>query len=1080
MKWIKLLGVIGILMLIMGCSKPSIQLNDAPLIIKVGDKHAIEFLEGTSPDVVITSSNPLLAAITEDGRIEALMEGEVIIRVALKSHPDVYREIPVTIRKKITLTLEETQVQLIENTVKTVTASSNDSVTFTSSDPMIFVVDSLGKIEGKSPGIATLTVRSVYDPDVFITITVEVLKYVYIHLQETDLMLLMDERHRLNPDSSDDLLFESSNPLIASVDAEGWIRGVSIGEAIITMTSKSDASIFKSIRVSVFTQPSTIQILGFTRMNRQTDQQLSLDVNPYLGFPLVFWQSSDASLLSIDETGKVTAYQTGVVTITATSKVNSSVTASWTIEIVDQMMVSDHFINQNQWVDEAGILYLKDVHGFTNLTDALSKARPYTHLFLLGGEHQDDVVLDKKGLILTGSLATISGIWTLAADDVRISDLSFTNGAQIKNDQAIQGFVFNSNQVFEIRHEDPFIHLINVKSVVISHNTFHDLEGDGIQIKDYRGGDIVIHRNTMSELKTAISIVSLGKYDATTTLKVTRNVIDMVDTALEITNDHSEVTESILAYARFNAIKNYQIAAQSNANSNVDFTLNYWGTPIPDSDRFIEINQASYRGYYQSEAAIISEALYNPDLPLFIEIQNTVSEINIGDTHTFSVSFLPMEVQTDRLRWITSNPSVLMVSQNGTIEPLKSGMAVITVRLTQNSSIQTPITVKVLTDPGIELSFSKQENHIEVGDALTLIATPFPYSIANQAVFFESSHPSIASITQDGLIVTHQAGLVTFKVSLIEDPAVFNTFTIEVFDQLDPNNLLDLLTMYSLTYAKYMEWQQYGVSFDYIEKRYESVSRYHFGDLNINTSKLLPVFFAIRPGEPMDPHPAGITAFNPYNVYWVVMHETAGTNPGAGALSHANYLWNATINQNQLFVSWHFTVDHKEIYQHLPETERGFHAGDGSTRPGTSNTYLGGGNRNGIGIEMSVAHDEDMMTTLHRSSKLAADLLVRYQLPLSHMKYHQDFSGKTCPQGLIRSNMLPYLEKLAEIEYLIRKNHSDAAISFESHNASFLDQNGRIIDFPSRALTVSYTITVTEDGVTQSRTLYTYLPGTDV
>ena len=33
-------------------------------------------------------------------------------------------------------------------------------------------------------------------------------------------------------------------------------------------------------------------------------------------------------------------------------------------------------------------------------------------------------------------------------------------------------------------------------------------------------------------------------------------------------------------------------------------------------------------------------------------------------------------------------------------------------------------------------------------------------------------------------------------------------------------------------------------------------------------------------------------------------------------------------NGTELWASWHFTMDDKYLYQHLPETERGFHAGD--------------------------------------------------------------------------------------------------------------------------------------------------------
>jgi N-acetylmuramoyl-L-alanine amidase len=53
-----------------------------------------------------------------------------------------------------------------------------------------------------------------------------------------------------------------------------------------------------------------------------------------------------------------------------------------------------------------------------------------------------------------------------------------------------------------------------------------------------------------------------------------------------------------------------------------------------------------------------------------------------------------------------------------------------------------------------------------------------------------------------------------------------------------------------------------------------------------------------------------------------------------------------------------------------------------------------------------------------------------------------------------------------------------AEITFTSHNPEFLDNHGRVIAMPDRAMTVSYTITVTYDGTTESRTFYTYLPGT--
>ncbi|HBG33251.1 MAG TPA: hypothetical protein DDW82_06025 [Acholeplasmataceae bacterium] len=299
-----------------------------------------------------------------------------------------------------------------------------------------------------------------------------------------------------------------------------------------------------------------------------------------------------------------------------------------------------------------------------------------------------------------------------------------------------------------------------------------------------------------------------------------------------------------------------------------------------------------------------------------------------------------------------------------------------------------------------------------------------------------------------------------------------------IYSALDENNLLDLLTTYQLSFTTQHSWLQYGTSFNYTEVRYDSVSRYLFQNIDVNTSKLLPISNGIRPGILKPAHPEGITTYNPENVYWVVVHETANTAPGAGALSHANYLWNAAQAGTVLNVSWHYTMDARVTYQHVPENEIAYHAGDGSSLPGTSLTYLGGGNRNGIGIEMSVAQDEDMFLTFQRTAKLASDILVRYNLPRSHIKFHQDFSGKWCPQGMLRGGMVPVFQELADAEYAIRYAQGERTILFETNNPDYLDNTGRIIVMPDRPMTVSYTVTVTEGGVSTSRTFFTYLPGT--
>ena len=397
------------------------------------------------------------------------------------------------------------------------------------------------------------------------------------------------------------------------------------------------------------------------------------------------------------------------------------------------------------------------------------------------------------------------------------------------------------------------------------------------------------------------------------------------------------------------------------------------------------------------------------------------------------------------------------------------------------------MSLSVTTDPGIEIIPSENLSSLIVGDPLSLSTVVFPYTIATEAVIFESDHPEIAYINPDGNIYSIQPGIVTFTAMLASDMEVKTTYTIEFFNEFDNNSLLDVLTQNAVTYTPMYTWVAVGVGYSYIDTKYESVNRYYFSELEVNTSKIVPVFYAIRPGEPHPTLPEGITQYNPENIYWIVIHDTASTLPNSGALAHANYLWNATSNQTELWTSWHYTIDDTEIYQHVPDDERAFHAGDGSTlpyleeeRPLTpdGNPAYGGGNRSGIGIETSVSETYDTMEVWHRTAKMSSFLLDKYNMPTTQVAYHHDFSGKNCPQTMRNADLVWLFEEMIQVEYQVAHQFSDWTITMESHNPEYIDSTGRVIMHPDRAVNASYTITITDGVTTESTTINVYLQGT--
>ena len=212
---------------------------------------------------------------------------------------------------------------------------------------------------------------------------------------------------------------------------------------------------------------------------------------------------------------------------------------------------------------------------------------------------------------------------------------------------------------------------------------------------------------------------------------------------------------------------------------------------------------------------------------------------------------------------------------------------------------------------------------------------------------------------------------------------------------------------------------------------------------------------------------------------YVVVHDTGSPSAGADATMHNNYIKSLNANTGEdRVVSWHFTIDDKLCYQHLPLDEVAWHAGDGSHVYGDvyyNSTYkkedcIGGGNYNGIGIESCVHNGTDYTYTMRRLAKLVASLLVKYNLGIDRVKQHWHFSGKNCPQVMRESHRWNELIYLIKLEYYLMTELKGAKLEWTSLTPDLMDNEGRIIGKQPNGTTVSYKVKVTYDGTSKEYT----------
>lgn len=132
------------------------------------------------------------------------------------------------------------------------------------------------------------------------------------------------------------------------------------------------------------------------------------------------------------------------------------------------------------------------------------------------------------------------------------------------------------------------------------------------------------------------------------------------------------------------------------------------------------------------------------------------------------------------------------------------------------------------------------------------------------------------------------------------------------------------------------------------------------------TVDFLPVGFPTRPGTPI-------------RATSLTVRKAADPSEQADAVAHNRYIRSSAAIDHM--VSWHFTVDDKCIYQHLPTGEMGWHAHVAA-------------NASSIGVEICTHQGIDEAAALARAARLCVWLARQLDLVPSHaVRRHHDWAN---------------------------------------------------------------------------------------
>ena len=143
-----------------------------------------------------------------------------------------------------------------------------------------------------------------------------------------------------------------------------------------------------------------------------------------------------------------------------------------------------------------------------------------------------------------------------------------------------------------------------------------------------------------------------------------------------------------------------------------------------------------------------------------LALNKTSVTLLAGESEILAASAFPLDT---KVQWSSSSPAIASVDQNGKVIGLDNGTTIITVASADGTkTARCEVTVIV---PVTGVSLDRTSAEIIKGDSMTLTATVVPSNAMNKNVIWTSSDPSVATVSQSGVVTALEFGTTTISVN---------------------------------------------------------------------------------------------------------------------------------------------------------------------------------------------------------------------------------------------------------------------------------------------------------------------------
>ncbi|MFR0558794.1 Ig-like domain-containing protein [Pseudoscardovia radai] len=725
----------------------------------------------TVTDAAWSSAAPSVAFVDSDGTVRGIKAGSTTITLTAggKTGTAVVTvgDGPTPTVDVTSVTLDASSLSLTEGDTQTLTATilptnaTNKSLTWTSSDPSVATV-SRGVVTAVKAGTATITARSANGKTATAAVTVtpkepQRVPVTIVSLTPNPLALTEGTSGQLKaavlPTNATDksLTWASSDPSVATVDANGTVTAVKAGTATVTATAsngvKGEATVIVTAKTPEIVDVTSVTLtpnpLALTTGKAGTLTAVVLPTNAT--DKTLTWTSSDPSVATVDANGLVTAVKAGTATVTATA--SNGVKGEATVTVTDPTPITVPVINvvltpSPMTLTEGASGTLSTLVLPVNATDKT-----------LTWESSDP------------SVATVDANGTVTAVKAGTATVTATATSGVKGQASII-----------VTAKTP--ETVDVTSVTLMPSSLSLTEGGNGTLRA-----IVLPTNATDKTLTWESKnPSVATVDAngtvtaikegTTTITATASNKVAGAAIVTVTAAQTDIPVTAVTLAPLSLVEGEtgQIKATVTPANATDQTLT-WESKNP-SVATVDAN-GTVTAVKEGTAIVTATAsngiagatavTVNPKPAETVDVdQVTVSPTTLnlteGETGQLQATVAPSNATDPSLTWTSLNPDAATVDQNGKVTAVKAGVAVIRATSVSNPTIggQAVVTVAPASPidvPVTSIVVTPVSQSVEVGSSVTISATALPTNATDKSITWSTGSDTVTLVDNgDGTV----------------------------------------------------------------------------------------------------------------------------------------------------------------------------------------------------------------------------------------------------------------------------------------------------------------------------------------